>query len=497
MTIRTSFFLSTVLVCAWQVNAQQIPLSGRSAQGGSVNATQTAVPGTTSSVNTLNTTVQVQGPYQGSALSDKPFSGTLGLRGAVERGLEYNLGAVGLNAAVRQAAGQTRVARSVLLPNLNAGLRETVQQSNLRAMGFRVSLPIPGAAFPSIVGPFNYFDLRATLTQKLVDLNALNNYRSAKEVERANMYNAQDARDLVVLAVGGAYLQVIASQARVASARVQLETAKALYKQTSDRKQNGLVAQIDVNRSQVQQQTQQQRLSTLENDLAKQKINLARLTGLPPNPNYAVSDDVPFAAPPLLTADEAIARALVARADLKAAGAQVSSATYLRSAARAERLPSLDVSADYGVIGTNPAQSHGTFSVTGALRLPIWQGGRIEGDIAQAEAALDLRRAEVQDLRGKIESDVRSALLDLEAAASQVELSKNNQALARQTVDLTRQRLEAGITDTVEMVQAQEAVATSDLDYITSLFAHNLAKLSLARALGQAAENLDQFLKLR
>ena len=494
--MRTFVFLSA-LFCAGQANAQQISLSGRPSQGGSVNVTQTAVPGTTSSVNTLNTTVQVQGPYQGSARSGQPFSGTLPLREAVARGLEYNLGTVGVNAAMRQADGQTRVARSVLLPNLNGGLRETVQQSNLRALGLRISSPFPGAAIPSIVGPFNYFDLRATLTQKLADMNALSNYRSAKEVARANMFNAQDARDLVVLAVGGAYLQVIASQARVASARVQLATANALYQQTFDRKQSGLVAQIDVNRSQVQRQTQQQRLSTLENDLAKQKINLARLTGLPPNPDYAVSDDVPFAAPPLLTPDEAIARALATRADLKAASAQVSSATHLRSAARAERLPALDVSADYGVIGTNPSQAHGTFTVTGSLRFPIWQGGRTEGDIAQAEAALYQRRAELQDIRGKIESDVRSALLDMDAAASQVELSKNNQALARQTVDLSRQRLDAGITDTVELVQAQEAVATADLDYITSLFAHNLAKLSLARALGQAAENLDQFLKLR
>ncbi len=473
-----------LLLLAWRLNAQVI-------------ATQTPVPGTTSSVNTLNTTVQVQGPYSGSARSDKPFSGALSLREAVGRGLEYNLGAVGLNTAVRQSQAQARISRSALLPNLNGSLRENVQQTNLRALGLRISVPIPGFSIPSIAGPYNYFDLRATLTQKLADLTALNNYRSAKEVARANMYSAQDARDLVVLAVGGAYLQVIAAQARVESAKVQLDTSKALYRQTFERRQNGLLAQIDVNRSQVQQQTQQQRLSTLENDFAKQKINLARLTGLPPNESYQLTDDLPFAAPPAISETDAIARALATRADLKAATAQLSSASYQRRAARAERLPSLDVAADYGVIGTNPAQSHGTFTVVGTLRVPIWQGGRAEGDIAQAEAALDQRRAELQDIRGRIESDVRGALLDLQAATSQVELSRNNRQLARQTAELTKQRLDAGIADTLEMVQSQEAIATADLDTITSLFAHNLAKLSLARSLGQAAENLDAYLKMQ
>ncbi len=150
------------------------------------------------------------------------------------------------------------------------------------------------------MGPFNYFDLRAHLTQTVADLTALNNYRSSKETLRANEFFGQDAKDLVVLAVGGAYLQVIAAQARVVSTRAQLDAANALFQQTSQQRAAGLVAQIDVNKNQVQVLTQQQRLSTLQNDLAKQKINLARLTGLPPNENFELTDELPFAeAPPV------------------------------------------------------------------------------------------------------------------------------------------------------------------------------------------------------
>ena len=263
--------------------ADQLPLSGRTGQTGTVTINESPVPGTTTSVNTINPTVQVQGPYAGSAESKIPLSGKLSLREAVERGLQYNLGSVGISQAVRQAHGQSRVARSALLPNVNGNLAETVEQLNLAAQGLHFIVPsFAGFSVPSIVGPFNYFDLRATLTQTVVDFTARDNYRSAKENLRASEFSERDARDLVVFAVGGAYLQVIAAAARVQSARAQLDTANALYQQTSQQRGVGLVAQIDVNRSRVQMLTQQQRLVSLENDFAKQKINLAPDCGLAP-----------------------------------------------------------------------------------------------------------------------------------------------------------------------------------------------------------------------
>jgi outer membrane protein TolC len=479
--------------------ANQVPLSGRTGQSGSVNATQTPTAGATASVNTINPEIQTQGPYTGSALSTAktPFSGKLSLREAVQRGLDYNLGTVGMTLAMRQAEGQARQVRSNLLPNLNGTLSESVQQTNLRADGLRFTSPIPGFGIPSIVGPFNYFDLRAHLTQTVADLSALNNYRSATETLHADEFFAKDAKDLVVLAVGGAYLQVIAARARVESARAQLESANALYDQTAQQRAVGLVTQIDVNKSQVQALTQQQRLATLQNDFAKQKINLARLTGLPPNARYDLTDDIPYADAPVNGEEDAVGQALAQRADIKAAEAQVRAAERASAAARDERLPSLALTADYGVIGINPSQSHGTFSVTGTLRFPIWQGGRAGGDIEQANAALDQRRAELEDLKGKIEADVRNAFLDLEAARSQVEVAQKNLDVNRETLTLTRQRFEAGVTDSVDVAQTQAGVAAAELDYIDAVYAHNVAKLSLARALGGTADSLPRFLKLQ
>ncbi len=479
--------------------ANQVPLSGRAGQSGSVGATQTPTAGVTASVNTINPAVETQGPYTGSAQSTAkaPFSGKLALREAVQRGLDYNLGTIGMTLAMRQAEGQARTVRSNLLPNLNGTLSESVQQTNLRADGLRFTSPIPGFGIPSIVGPFNYFDLRARLTQTVADLSALNNYRSATETLHANEFFAKDAKDLVVLAVGGAYLQTIAARARVESARAQLDSANALYDQTAQQRAVGLVTQIDVNKSQVQALTQQQRLATLQNDFAKQKINLARLTGLPPNARYDLTDDVPYADAPVNGEEDAVGQALAQRSDIKAAEAQIRAAARASAAARDERLPSLALTADYGVLGINPSQSHGTFSVTGTLRLPIWQGGRAEGDIEQASAALDQRRAEFEDLKGKVEADVRNAFLDLEAAKSQVEVAQKNLDVNRETLTLTRQRFEAGVTDSVDVAQTQASVAAAELDYIDAVYAHNAAKLSLGRALGGTADSLGRFLKLQ
>jgi outer membrane protein TolC len=218
---------------------------------------------------------------------------------------------------------------------------------------------------------------------------------------------------------------------------------------------------------------------------------------LPPNNRYELSDDVPFAEAPVSSEEDAVAQALMQRPDIKAAQSQIRAAERTVAAARAERLPSLSVNADYGVIGESPTQSHGTFTAAGTLSVPIWLGGRTAGDIEQANAALAQRRAELEDVRSRVESEVRNAFLDLQTAISQVEVARQNLDVTRETLTLTRQRFDAGITDSVEVSQAQASVASAELDYINSVFAHNVAKLSLARAEGGSAESLQRYLKLQ
>jgi outer membrane protein TolC len=476
--------------------AAQLPLSGRNAQSsGSVKTSEAPAPSTTATVNTLSPSVQVQGAYAGSTpgVAKMPFNGKLSLREAIERGLAFNLGQTGATQTVRQAEGQRKVALSGLMPNLNGTINENVQTTDLRAEGFRFNFP--GFAIPAVIGPFNYIDLRAHLSQSIFDLAAINNYRAASDIAKANRYSAQDARELIVLAVGGAYLQTIAARARMASEDAQLQSANAVFDQSQQQFGQGLIAKVDADRNEVQALTHQQRLLSLKNDLAKQKINLARMIGLPPNDQYDLSDEVPFAPATPITVEAALAQAFQQRADLKAADAQVRAAERAHSAARAERYPSLGATADYGGIGVNPSQLQTTYTASASLKIPIWQGGKAEGDIQQADAALDQRRAEYDDLKGQIESDVRSAYLDLQAAASQVEVAQKNVDVNKEALELTRQKVDVGVIDNVTFVQAQEEVTNAEFDYINGVFAFNVAKLSLARAMGRAADALPELFK--
>lgn len=472
----------------------KLPLSGRD-QLGSVGTARSTNPGASpTSANLSINTVQVQGSFNGSVpsgtRSETPLA--LSLDDALRRGLQYNLATAGFSNAVRASRGQQLAARSALLPNVNGHLLEDVQQTDLQALGLR-----GGAGsfkFPTVVGPFNYFDLRATLTQTVADLTALRNLRAAKEEVKATELASKDARDMIVLAVSGTYLQLIAAESRVTSEQAQVKAAQAVYQQAADRNKAGLNAHIDALRAQVELQIEQQRLRSLQLDQDKQKLNLARIIGLPLGQQFRITDNIPYAPLEGITLEDALNRAYANRSDMRSAEAQVKAADYARGAAKAEYYPTLGFSLDYGAIGINPNQSHGTFTFMGTLKFPIYQGGRVHGDVEQADAALSQRKAELEDLKGRVDYEVRSAFLDLQAAVDQVRVSKSNTGLAQETLTQAEDRFRAGVADTIEVVQAQESVAAANEDYISSLYTYNLAKVSLARAIGTAERDVKQFL---
>ena len=213
----------------------------------------------------------------------------------------------------------------------------------------------------------------------------------------------------------------------------------------------------------------------------KQRMGLER--GAVVRPNLDVDAHyAPFAH----RLEEALKRANENRADLRSARAAVQAAESASRAAHAEYLPTLSMAGDYGAEGVNPSQSHGSYTVGATLHVPIFQGGRVEGDIGRARATLDQRKAELQDTFGVIDHDVRVAFIDLNAATDQVAVAESNVALSRDTLVQARDRFVAGIADTVEVVQAQQTVAQADNDYINAVFEHNLAKVALSRAMGQA-----------
>ena len=472
----------------------QVPLSGRDTQTGTVMVQQQTTPtaGGNGSVDVLQTDVAVQYAYGGSTPvgAANGQNMTLTLEQALHMGLRLNIAALTETSAVMQAEGQRRVAKSDLLPNLNTGVTEEFEQINLRTLG------VLSSTFP-LTARFNFFDARAARLQQVVlDLTRLDNFHGATANFQASVQAAKNARDLVVLAVGGAYLQLLETQARVQAAAAQVRTSEALSKQARDRFEAGLAARIDASRAQVQLQSEQQRLRALQADFDNQRLRLARIIGLPLGQPYTPSDTYAFSPMTAYTLDDALQQGFKNRSDLAAAASSVHAADEELKAAHAERLPRLNINADFGAAGLTPSHEvGGVFTVSGTLSVPLYEGGRIRGDIEQAEAAVKQRKAELEDTRAQIDQDVRQAFINLNAAADQVNIARSNVDLAHQTLAQSSDRFAAGVTDTVEVVQAEQAVVQGDDDYITSVFQHNLAKVALARAIGNAEQTLPQLLR--
>ncbi len=435
-----------------------------------------------------------QSPILGSVISGQVTPGVLplSLTDAIRRGLEHNLGVILSQQGIQSAAGNRWTALSRLLPNGSARISEDRQTINLAALGFPPELFPPGLA--PIVGPFNVFDIRAAVTQSVFDYSAIEGHRAGALGEKAANFSYQDIRDTVVFAVANLYLQAVTGAARIDAARAQVKTSQALYDRAVDLKRAGVVPGIEVLRAQVQLQSQQQRLIFFQNEFEKQKLSLARAIGLPLGQQFDLTDRVPYAALATQSLDASLEQAYQSRSDLKSAQAAVQAAEANRQAAIGMRLPSVGVSADIGKIGLTASTALTTYSLAGLVRIPIFQGGLEQGRLLQANAALEQQRAQFADLRGRIDYEVRAAFLDVKAADDQVQVARSTADLANQQLAQAQDRFAAGVTSNIEVVQAQEAVATASENYISSLYAHNLAKLSLARALGVAEGQASQFL---
>ena len=417
----------------------------------------------------------------------------LSLQDAIDRGLRQNLGLLLSRADIRAARGQRWDQLSALLPHVTAGPYIADSKLNIDELGF-AGLASLFHISPSI-GPYSYFDARVAVSQTLFDWQSISAARAADQNVKSVDYTLQDAHDLVVLAVGYTYLQAIADEARIETDEAQVKTAQALYDQATDQVTAGTSPDIDALRTKVELQTRQQELIEAKNDFAIQKLTIARVIGLPPSQQFELSDKTPYQPFEGMTVDEALKRAYVARSDYRAAMADVHAAELSRKAAFAGYFPSLSLGADYGVGGINPSSATQVYDLRGTLSIPIFTGGSVHGNVQQADARLEQSRERMESLRAQIESDVRTALLNLQSAADRVKVAQSNIDLADQTLVQSTDRFSAGVTDSVEVVQSQEQVASAHEQYISSLYTYNFAKISLIRALGLAEQGVKEYFR--
>jgi outer membrane protein TolC len=414
----------------------------------------------------------------------------LTLRDAVGTALRYNLGAIESGQYAQFARGQRLVALSNLLPQVSAGASENLQQVNLATFGLNGLT----TGIPNVVGPFGYSSVDASVSQTLFRYESIQRFRAARTAEQAAQLSYQDALDVVTLTVGNAYLRIIEADSRIKAQEAQVQNARALYDRAVDQVQAGTAPRIDATRTEVQLHTEEYNLSIARNNFAVAKLALGRTIGLPLGQEFELADTLPYSNITPLSVDDALQIAFKSRSDFRSAIDSQKAAAQTLSAAKGERYPTVAVNGSYGDIGPTFGNSHGDFTFQAGIRVPLFTGGRIKGDVTQAEAELRQRKAEAENIRGQIDQDIRTALFNLNAAKEQVEVAKQNVELANESLARSKDRFTSGVTDSVEVVQAEQALASANDQYITSLYNHNFAKLSLARALGVARSSYNEYL---
>jgi outer membrane protein TolC len=454
--------------------------------GGQSQSSQPSLPAGASAPTAAQVT---SSSFQGSVPQGEATAQTIDLTldDAIQRGLRNNLGVILSGTQTAAAKAQRLSQLQALLPDVEASLKEAEMQVDLAAEGLR----IPG--FPTIVGPFGYTDIRASMTWSLVDVKSLRAYLASKHDFKAAQLSAQDARDMVILTVGNAYLLVVADETRVASVDAQVKTAKVSLDQAVANHQAGTAPLLDELRARVDYQSLQQQLIVAQNALDKDRLALQRTIGMPLAQKINLVDKAPYAAFDQVDVDAAIKQAHLNRKDLQAMVEQTKAAEEQRKGATADRYPTLSANVDYGDIGVNVRHSHGTVDASANLSVPVFKEFALRGEAEQAQSQLDTQRDELSDANAQVDADVRDALLDLESAQKQVEVTRSSVDLSKEALSEAQQSYAAGVSDNLAVSQAVQSVAQADERYVDSLYRHNVAKLSLARALG-AADNYKSYL---
>lgn len=428
------------------------------------------------------------GQYLGSTSSEKLHPSTIELtfKDALERGIRFNLGLFLSRTNAEQSRAERWKAVSELLPHLEGSLRESAQRVNLRALG------IPFANIPRTVDVGNS-DARVGLTTFFLNLPALSQSGAAGASEAAARSDYQNSRDIVVVAISNSYLSLAASQALLDFAEADLTTAESLYQLAKDREAAGLSAEVDTLRAQVEWQSRQERVIEARNTLAKQKIALLRLLGFDIHQPIRLASDTGYEPVQAPTDETAYKQALEFRQDYRSEQEQLRSAQLAKRAAQFERTPKIGITADYGALGTAPGNAVATWNTGVTLRLPLFEGGRINADIAEADAVLRQKQAKLEDTRTRIAQQVEEAVLDLEAARQQVEVSHAALGYANRALTQSRDRFSAGVTNNIEVIQAQEALVSANEQWVNSLYIYNITKVLLGRAMGTAETSAKSF----
>ena len=422
----------------------------------------------------------------------------LTLRDAISLALKQNLSVRVASTQVEELEGTRERRGASLLPHVNGNALANRENIDLRAMGisFPTIPPIMGVTFPTIpavVGPFAHYDFRLSASQSLIDRHSYHNWKASERQEEAAKLSYQDARDLVIRQAAGLYLDAQASAAEVEAAESRVTTSQTLEKLARDQHDQGLATVVDVVRAQVQLARDQQNLLVARNTYQTSLLVLAHFLGLSPGAPLGLAEPLKFHHVQSADADQALHSAIQSRSDYASLLKQRESLVEQLKASRARYLPTLSVNGDYGAIGRTFGSMAGTGEIQGTLAVTLFDRDRA-GEKTELQSRLKRLDAQIDDLSREIEQELRTALLDLESTESQVTVTEAALHLAERELSLAQDRFRNGVTDNIEVVTAQDALASAQDDRILALARHADAVMALVRSLGRTEKIYQTYL---
>lgn len=424
---------------------------------------------------------------------EQPTSGPLplSLDDAISFGFARNVRLKYDQANQREVKGLTQGVFSNLIPNLQFTGQTSTQELNLAAMGFKPqtfaalakNFNFPANSIHTIV-KVNTTEALISANQQLFNLPDFELWRGAKSEAAVVDLNYLNSRGDLVLSVTTAYLQVLADQANLADAQAQEAAAKRTYSDAQAKLEAGVGTRLDALRGQVDYQQRQQATVSAQNQLDKDIIQLNRIMGLPAGQQLQLTDTAPFAEFADMDLDVAMATAFAHRKDFLALQATIDVDQKELKAVKYQRLPTLAFNGYYGVLGETTGLYHGVFQAQGSLRFPIFREAAQRGEEDVVSAQLTGLHQRLESTRIDIEAQIRSAMLDVQAAHDLVKVAQANVDLTRQELADERDRFAAGVDDNLPVIDAEAAVTGAQAQLVRALYQYNVAKLNLARNTG-------------
>jgi outer membrane protein TolC len=419
-----------------------------------------------------------------SAVPANPPAGVLRLTldQAVTLALKQNTTAQIAVLTAAQSEQDRKIALSELLPQAQLGVTEEWQRVNILAQfgGTRV---FPG--FPGHVGPYSIFSAGPSANGPIFDLTLFRRYQASRNAANASKADSLSTREQVILLVVSQYIGTLRSIADVQASQSRVDLAQALYNQAADLQKEGVGTGIDTLRANVELQNENQRLLEAQASRDTSLFGLSRLLNLDPRQKIELGDSLSFFDTPQPDVEASIEESLAARPEWKALHEQIRAAENQKKAASAERLPSVHFSGDWSQLGTEPSSVIPTYTYAGTVSVPLFTGGRIRAETVRADLDIQKLQQQEADLRNQIALDVKTALINLDSARSQVKVANLGVQLSKEEVDQARDRFNAGVANNIEVIQAQDSLARANDNQIAALYRFNQARADLARAIGQ------------